>query len=256
MITAAVILTLSISAPAVGGPGSAKAAPVASASKPDQRVAVRRVRVPVGLDAKSGGSCADPDPAWVTVTEDGVEARVTGIEPIAGARRTGDVLVSPTLHVLMFDTSPSMMPQLDQALEAARVYVEALRPGEATMLATFDDRFVLLQEPTVDRAAVLRTIEHLELGLGTVLWRSIDELLTFLDAYPGRKVVAVVTDGCDSLYPEGPAPLDVIARASRTAETTFYPIALDAPQRCPGSFPLDPRVLLRGLASGTGGECF
>jgi len=231
--------------------GSAARPPVA-----EESVEVRRARLAVVFDERVAGGCERLDPAWVDLTEDGASARVVGLERRAPPGDPGDPLTAPTLHALVFDTSPSMRRRIDEAREAARLYVGQLRPGDAVLLATLDERLVLLREPTVDHGSVVDALDDLTLGTATALWLALDEMFAYLDSYPGRKVAAVITDGCDTLFPAGPPPADVIAAAERSTDLTVFPIAVDAPARCGDGVPLDPRMRLRSLAARTGGECF
>lgn len=234
-------------------------APSASSAPPAERLAesveVRRARVPVVFDPRRGGRCDAPDPDWVTLTEDGTPARVVGLEP-PGGDAAGAAVTSPTLHALVLDTSASMRRRLEELRDATRRYVDALGPGDAVLVAILNDRLVLLQEPTLDHDAARNAIDRLELGYGTALWLALDDLFAYLDSYPGRKIAALLTDGCDMLYPEGPSPGSVIEAAERSSELTVFPVLVDAPSRCPSRQPLDPRMRMRRLALRTGGELF
>ena len=207
------------------------------------RVDVRRIRVPVTLEPSRAGGCERLDPAWVEVTEGGRPAAVRNFEP----QRL------PTVQAILLDVSPSMVPVLDEARRAVSLYVESLPDDEPVMLATFADRVALVQPPTVDREALLDALEHPRLGLGTRLWRAIDDFSAYLATRPERKVIVAVTDGCDSEGPRGPAPLEVIDRAARVDNLTVFPIGIDLPARCEEPPQIDPRMYLGQLASATGG---
>jgi VWFA-related protein len=105
----------------------------------------------------------------------------------------------PISAVVLIDISASMMPAIDLALMAAEQFVIRLRPGDQAKVGLFSARTPLTREFTGDRDALLSELrEDLPFSNPTRLFDAIDGAVTALDAQPGRRVVMVFTDGCDT----------------------------------------------------------
>ncbi len=210
------------------------------------RVEVRLSRMPVRFEPRAPGACDHPEPSWVEVTEDGAPVRVVHLE----RRRL------PAVHAVLVDSSTSMLPNLDEAKRAVEAYVDLVPEGEPVLLATFDDTLVLVSGASTDRARLERALDRIDAGGETMLWRSMRDVLDYLATFPERKVLVVITDGCDTGQRYNVRPLDVIGDAGKVENLTVFPIGLDLPRRCPGTtgIGLDPRMSIHALAMSTGGE--
>ena len=117
-------------------------------------------------------------------------ARVTKVENV-----TDDELAFAS--VLVIDTSSSMADRpLSQAQQAARQFINALRPNDPVAIVTFSTRVSLVVDFTTDRDQLLRAIDSLEYGGQTALYDA-----TFLgielasrSPYP-RRAVVILSDG-------------------------------------------------------------
>jgi VWFA-related protein len=100
---------------------------------------------------------------------------------------------------LLLDTSESMRARFDNLRAAASAFVDALRPEDAVMVASFSGRTYVHSEMTRDRSAARDAILQTRLGgSGSRLYDAIDVVLTErLAAVQGRKVMVVLSDGLD-----------------------------------------------------------
>ncbi len=230
-------------------PRRAEAPPLASTLEEEARV--RRIRWPVRFVPQTPGGCDDLGPAEIEVREDGVPIRPEAVE-----RTRLD-----TLHVVLIDASLSMRDRLGRAVRAAGDYVRELPAQDQVMLASFSDNLVLHAPPTRDRERLGRALERVEVRMGTAFNDALYYTVRYLQARPERKVVVVLTDGCDSTSLRLHPIRLVIELAERTENLTVYPIGVDLPASCD---PLAVRVgpadgptqMLDRLAHRSGGRLF
>ena len=101
--------------------------------------------------------------------------------------------------VVLVDTSASMTTVLERARVAAEQFIIRLRPGDRATVGTFNDKVVISPNFTGDRDVLLRTLrENHRFANPTRLFDAVDEAMTLLDPLGGRRVVVVLTDGCDT----------------------------------------------------------
>jgi Ca-activated chloride channel family protein len=105
----------------------------------------------------------------------------------------------PLVAVLMLDMSGSMVARVVRVRDAARAFVDAVRPGDRVRIGTFGTEIAISPQPS-DRGDTLRRILQEELwpGGGTPLWNALHDAMTVQDAETGRRVVLVLTDGQNS----------------------------------------------------------
>lgn len=154
------------------------------------------------------------------VLEDGVPQAIESFQE-AGA---------PISIVLALDGSGSMRPMLEEAKDAARTFVRALRPTDPLTFVRFSDRVVFESELSHWRDPTLNAITALQATGGTALWDALYDSMAFLSRQSGRRAVVVMSDGRDENGP-GTAPgsahtLDDVLRQVRDTETTIYAIGL------------------------------
>jgi VWFA-related protein len=131
----------------------------------------------------------------LTVLEDGVEQKV----------ETFQEAVAPLSIVLALDASGSMAKSADEVIQAARDFVEALRPEDSLALVLFSDQVVFAHEFATNRQHTLDAIGQYHATGGTALYDALQESLNRLKNVPGRHAVVVLTDGRDENNP-GTAP--------------------------------------------------
>jgi len=222
-----------------------------------ESVLVERIVWPVRLKPLAPDGCDSLTPSHILVREDGEPATVTEIE-------RHDL---PTLHVLLIDTSGSMMGLFTYTRSAAEEYIRALPAGDRVMLATFDEDMRLWVPPTVDRNLILDALDRITVhpDHNTALWDAVDNTLHYLQWEDSRKVLVLLTDGCDSLSLPAHNYDATLERAITARRLTIFPVAMgNRPfpgARSPSCFVAQrgkslpsPRNILEPLARRTGGE--
>jgi len=171
---------------------SAQPAPPAQPAQPAQPAAVR-------LDAvvtEEGGRFVEG-----LRTEDlrlyvnGVEQRVSGVEPVS----------LPVTYGLVVDNSGSLRTQFGAVLITARSFVEENRPGDETFVVRFvhRDAVAILQGVTADRAALIEALGRMRVeggqtALVDALHVSAEHLLKERPADAGRRrALVLLSDGED-----------------------------------------------------------
>jgi VWFA-related protein len=249
--TALVLLAVLASQPTDPGPmmpaGSAGMRPAIH-----EKVRVGRVKWPVRLEPARPDACRGLSPANIEIREDGEARRVTALE----SRRL------PTIHAVLVDVSGSMMPWELWSREAAGAYIQGLPPEDRVMLATFDESLVLRAPLTSDTDALLTSLPRMETRRFTALWDAVIDVLRYLSGRPERKVVVLITDGCDSLsLPDHPFAT-ALALAEASENLTIFPVVLGRITDCGyGLRRFDdlssaPRTHLETLARRTGGRLY
>ena len=217
-----------------------------------ENVLIERVTWPVRLRPTAESGCEEIDAAHIEVREDGVEMRVTEL----------DRHHLPIVHVLLIDTSGSLVGDFSDARRAAARYVRALPATDRFMLATFDEDLRLWVGPTLDTDAAIRELDSIDAHSDryTSLWDATSNLLTYLDGIADRKVLVVVTDGCDSLSLPAHTYESTLELVIHSTHLTVLPIVVGGTRTCPysgtGTIALSPRTHLESLARRSGGELF
>lgn len=132
------------------------------------------------------------DPQRILIREEGRAIQPDRIQGLGQVE-------SPTT-LLMFDVSGSMNEagKLDRAKEAARTYVELMRPGDRVGLMAFDTEVHYVQPFTADQDALLQAIDDLHGVRDTAMYDALVEGIGTLEAVSGRKAIIVLTDGMDT----------------------------------------------------------
>lgn len=99
---------------------------------------------------------------------------------------------------LLLDTTGSMQEVMPVVRNAAREFIEALRPNDSVGIYGFSDHIEELAEMSTDRVAARRALIRLHAAGRTALFDSISQLAINLQKRPGKKVIVVLTDGGDN----------------------------------------------------------
>jgi VWFA-related protein len=182
----------------LGSPGKANGAAKSAASQPAQNISavdpsikvdVSFVSVPVVASDTDGKYMPDLKKSDFHIFEDDVEQEIDRMVPVS----------EPLNAALLMDSSRSMPLKFDQIQQSALSFVEAMRPEDHLMVASFDDRIHLDSEFTSDRVGLRRAILATRLGSTTRLYDAVDLVLTErLDPISGRKAIVLFTDGVDT----------------------------------------------------------
>jgi Mg-chelatase subunit ChlD len=227
----------------------------AVASDLEEQVLVRRIRWPVLIEAREPGACDGLVASMVHVTEDG--GPPLPVDEVERERM-------PTIHAILIDISGSHMEELEAARETALAYVNEVRHDDEVMVALFDESLSLLAAPTANRSVLRERLRHSPLILPagyTALWDSLHDLVRYLRGRPERKVVILLTDGCEnrSMMSQitGGSPRPLQHAMDATENLIMFAIGIDTPSRCEGeSRDWDPRHFFQQLAGSTGGSYF
>jgi Ca-activated chloride channel family protein len=157
---------------------------------------------------------------------------------------------------LAIDRSGSMLEEgkMTRALEAARHFAQAMRPGDRAALVSFSGEATLDQRLTGDREALLGAIARLraagETALYDGLYWAVEQVMLRRGAVHtagtagSRRVVLALTDGNDNRSHAGPQ--DIVTRA-RAHGIAIYTIGLGSDTD---------RPLLAKIAADTGGRFY
>jgi len=141
-----------------------------------------------GADGKPVGGLAARDFA---VTEDGQSVTLADFAGAAG----------PVSTVLVIDRSGSMdeNDKLKGAQDAARAFVEQMRPGDRTAIIAFSNTPELIEPFTADKDRLDQSIRRIRADGSTALYDSMIAGVDQLKAAEGRRALLLLTDGRDLL---------------------------------------------------------
>ncbi|MEZ5344327.1 MAG: VWA domain-containing protein [Pyrinomonadaceae bacterium] len=210
------------------------------------------VTLPVSVLDRNGRFVAGVQQREFQIFEDGVEQKV---EVFASVE-------SPFTVVLLLDVSPSTQYKIDEIQNAAISFVNQLRPNDQVMVASFDERYRILTQPTNDRYRLENAIRQARFGSGTSLYDAVSNTIsTQLSKVSGRKAVVLFTDGVDTTSRFSNYQSTI--RSVEEVDALFYPIRYDTysgyvggnrnPRRTPQRMPRTGNILidiLGGVISG------
>lgn len=228
---------------------AALAATPASGAAPSQalrfglteQVAVARVRWPIRMRESRPGACAGLQAVDIQVSEDGEPREVTAVELERQA----------TAHLLLVDVSGSMLRWLPRVRQAAENYMEGLPAGDQVALAIFGEDLFLARTlaaglSPLDARALIPEPDELRY---TALWEAVDGAVRYLDGLAQRKILILLTDGCDSMSRPENGLQDVVERAARVPGLTILPLVAGFGTTC-GPGPYEGRRLRPASRSG------
>lgn len=174
--------------------GAAAGGMVAAAPQQQQppvfRAGIRTVAVPTAVFNQHGDVVTTLGREDFLIFDDDKRQELTNFE--SGQQ--------PITALVLIDTSASMIPRLDLAKQAAEQFIVRLWPGDKARVGSFSDRVQLLGDFTDNRDALLKLIrDDLHIGNPTRLIDAIGDGMTTLAPLPGRRVLVVLTDGCDTI---------------------------------------------------------
>ena len=156
----------------------------------------------------------------LTILEDGVPQSVDVFQEA----------VLPVTFMLALDSSGSMKRSAEQAREAAREFIAAMRPEDQVGMILFSDKSNLVHVPTEKREYSLKAVDGYVAEGGTALYDALYDSLAQLATVQGRRVVVVVTDGRDeNATSTGPGSLqkwDEVLQKLEQTEATVYAVGV------------------------------
>ena len=173
----------------------------------------------------------------------------------------------PFTVVLLLDTSPSTAYSIDQIREAAKIFVDELKPQDRVMVISFDRRINLHTKPTNNRKKIRKAIDKADFGGGTSLYDAVEFTVEKkLRKIPGKKAIVLFTDGVDTTS-KGADYLENIAEVEES-DVTNYPVYYNTYRQMFGQdvfdYPMEKqakeyalgRQYLLELSGSTGGRIF
>jgi len=187
-----------------------------------EKIAIRRVRLPITVTDKKGNFIPGLTKNDFTILEDRVPQTIETF--------SDDLSQTTPLYVaVLMDTSPSTAGKLKFQQESAMNFIQTVvKPRKDRVLfGTFDDQINLLQDFTdkldlLDKAVYGVKKMGTQTALFDAVWQFCDEKMR---SVPGRRVLLVVTDGEDT-YSRATIR-DAVDIAQRT-ETTIFAISTKA----------------------------
>jgi VWFA-related protein len=202
------------------------------------RVDTNLVAVPVMVLDRRGHYVIDLQRSEFHIFENGVEQNIAHFSSVD----------HPFSIVLLIDTSGSTAPFLQQIKDAAKAFVEQLRPADTVYPVYFHGEIkALTNAGTNDRNILETAIDRIEAGpinMGTRLYDAVAYGLTRLHPESQRKAIILLTDGGNTW---GRATMKGTLNAAEESGVIVYSVqyGTDPPDR-----------YLQELARRTGGRYF
>lgn len=148
------------------------------------------VTIYVSITDKDGKPAVGLNQGEVAVAEDGKPVEVVEFKGSGGA---------PVNTLLVLDRSGSMRgPKLAGAQQAAKTFVDMMRPQDQVGLLLFAGSTELAQPLTGDKARLQQAIDSIQLADSTALYDAVWESLDIVNPVIGRKSAIVLSDGMDN----------------------------------------------------------
>jgi len=153
------------------------------------RIETTLVVVPVMAMDKNGKYLPGLAATDFEVYEDGIKQEISDFGSVE----------APINVALVLDVSGSTKFKLEDIQDAARTFVDQLRPQDRVMVVSFDQEVRVEAEFTNQRDKLMRAILSTRTGGGTRVQDALDLTLTErLNKIQGRKAIVVFTDGVDN----------------------------------------------------------
>jgi VWFA-related protein len=129
----------------------------------------------------------------------------------------------PFTVILLIDTSPSTEYEIDEIRDAAKAFVDQLKPQDKVMVIEFDGNVHVLTEATGDRPSIYKAIKRADFGSGTSLYDAVTfSLQKRLNAVSGRKAIVLFTDGVDTQSSK--SNYDTTLALAEESDSLIFPI--------------------------------
>jgi VWFA-related protein len=187
-----------------------------------ERARVLLVEVYATVKTEDGRFLNDLKQESFTIAEDGAPQRIS----LFTQER------KPVQVVLLLDVSASMRKEerLTRAVEAARLFVQALEPNDRVALATFSDEVKVLEPFTGDRGRVLAALDGVQPQRGTALYDAIYAAADLVGKEEGRKALVLLSDGqdlsFDGMVPGSARTLEQSIEETLRQQVTAFTIGL------------------------------
>lgn len=246
-------------APVLTGTKDNSPAPPVEDSEGVLKVETNLVTIPVSVFDRHGLYIPNLKKEDFKIFEDGKEQK---IEYFGTSEK-------PFTVILLLDTSPSTEYEIDEIREAAKAFVDQLKPQDKVMVIEFDGNVHVLSEATGDRPTIYKAIKRADFGGGTSLYDAVTfSLQKRLNAISGRKAIVLFTDGVDTQSSK--SNYDTTLSLAEESDSLIFPIYYNTYEKTradadiwgpppPGTTAREYAVgkkYLEELASYTGGRVF
>jgi len=153
------------------------------------KVDTNLITIPVSVFDRNGLYIPNIQQNEFKIFEDGVEQEIAYFG-------TSD---KPFSVVILLDVSYSTHYRIDEIKDAAKAFVDQLKPQDRVMVIEFSESVRVRTEFTSDRKEIYKAIDKADFGAGTSLYEAVDiSLRKQLAKVEGRKAVVLFTDGVDT----------------------------------------------------------
>ena len=155
--------------------------------------------------------------------------------------------------MLVFDVSGSMNEagKLEGAKQAARAFIEMMRPVDRVGVIAFDVEVHRVAPLTSDQTVLLQAIDELGGVRDTALYDALLAAVQDLEFIPGRRAIIVLSDGMDN---SSSHTLDEVVEQIGPAGLSIHTVGLGDPGQPAGSMARLDVQSLEALAERTGGQ--
>lgn len=201
-----------------------------------------QVKVYVSV-TNAAGEPVPVDPSTIEVYENGQLMQASTVSD------QGQIGTVTTL--LAIDTSGSMEKgnKMQAARDAARAYIDQMRPGDQAACISFNTQVTVVQPVTGDQAALLAAVDSLQPLGNTAMFDALVQGVDVLKDVQGRKAIILLSDGLDN---RSQATADDVINAIGPAGLSISTIGLGDPSQSTNNWGLD-EAALKSLAERAGG---
>lgn len=164
----------------------------AQKTEPDSGQETNRsfVSVPVTVSDRENRYVAGLKKEDFTIYQDGVKQKITFFSTYS----------EPLKIVLLLDTSKSTRNVIGKIKEAAKDFVDTLKPNDQCQVATFDSRLKIINPFTSNHQLIKNSLNKIEINEsgGTLMFSAVNQIIqrSFVNVQD-RKVIILLTDGND-----------------------------------------------------------
>lgn len=150
----------------------------------------------------------------------------------------------PFTVVMLIDTSPSTEYKIKEIRDAARAFVDQLKPKDKVAVIEFDGDPQVLTHATTNRDQIYKAINKADFGVGTGLYDAVDlALKEHIVGIEGRKAVVLFTDGVDTTSRKAnyDSTLDLAEELDALIFPVYYNTFFETARTTPQSWPFPGR---------------
>ena len=141
------------------------------------------------------------DPSLIRLDEGGQavqDGQAVQASQVSGVGAAGPLTTITTMLVMDVSGSMNNGGKLAAAKQAAKAYIDQMRPGDQAGLISFNTAIQVVQAVTSDHQALYAAIDSLVATNDTAMFDALEKAIEVLKPVPGRKAIIVLTDGLDN----------------------------------------------------------